>query len=66
MSSTFQKAVDVLSPIHIEYISEGDVCPKHGAEMRIMPKHVTFDHLVGESPRQKNIGQGKSHWAFRM
>jgi hypothetical protein len=47
----FQNAVDVMSPIHMEYISEGGICPEHGA-VCIMPKHVTFDHLVGDGQKR--------------
>jgi hypothetical protein len=55
----FQNAVDVMSPIHMEYISEGGICPEHGA-VCIMPKHVTFDHLVGDG---QNGAKGEK-WAL--
>jgi hypothetical protein len=54
MLSTFRKVVDVPSPIHIKYFAQS----WSGTQIRVMPKHVTFDHLVGsESPKQ-NIGRG--------
>jgi hypothetical protein len=57
----FQNAVDVISPIHIYRVHFGRWHMSRawsGMQVRVMPKHVTFDHLVGsESPKQ-NIERG--------